>query len=461
MKGIPQTWSTMSFEEGIETISDLGLRVEQREYLAEGLLPVIDQGINFIGGYTNDLSKRYRGPLPVIAFGDHTRRIKYVDFDFAVGAQGVKLLKARDCWVPKYLAYLLSVLPIPDRGYGRHYQFLRKLVLPLPPLNEQVRILGEAEKHLSLIDVGQRSLTKALANLNRYRASILKAACEGRLVTTEAELARAQGQATVLKAACEGRLIHLEDKQVNSQGLQEGWFWSTLEKITSPDRRCAYGVLQPGPHIDGGVPLIRVGDIADGTVLHKDMKRISPSIASQYPRTKLHGGEVLITLVGAIGRTAVVPTGLSGANVARAVGVIPVAEWVDPHWVEIWLRSPQSQAEIIPKAHEVARKTLNLEDVRATRIAIPPIPEQHRIVAEVSRLTSLINIQASVLQTTLQRANRLIAAILDNAFRGELVAQDPKDEPASVLLERIRQAQKADSNTRPRKRRRDRKPLGT
>jgi type I restriction enzyme, S subunit len=80
---------------------------------------------------------------------------------------------------------------------------------------------------------------------------------------------------------------------------------------------------------------------------------------------------LLITLVGAIGRTAVAPAELAGANTARAVGVVPLTKLANSNWVELWFRNPAKQTEMIGKAHEVARKTLNLEDVWSAGVAIP------------------------------------------------------------------------------------------
>jgi type I restriction enzyme S subunit len=108
--------------------------------------------------------------------------------------------------------------------------------------------------------------------------------------------------------------------------------------------------------VDGGTPLVRVGDIGDGLVALQKLKRIAPEIAAQFSRTFLRGGEVLISLVGTIGRTAVAPDALAGANVARAIGVIPVSGSADPRWVEHWFRSPVQRATMESKAHEVARK---------------------------------------------------------------------------------------------------------
>src|SRR4029077_1460516 len=100
----------------------------------------------------------------------------------------------RECWLPKYFAYLLPTLPIQDRGYSRHYQFVRKLRFPLAPLEQQRCIVAEIEKQFTRLDAGVASLKRVQASLRRYRASVLKAACEGKLVPTEAEVARWEGR---------------------------------------------------------------------------------------------------------------------------------------------------------------------------------------------------------------------------------------------------------------------------
>ncbi len=168
------------------------------------------------------------------------------------------------------------------------------------------------------------------------------------------------------------------------------------------------------------------------------MKRIATDIAAKYPRTRLSGGEMLITLVGTIGRTALVPDTLSGANTARAVGVVPLTEDVAASWIEMRFRNPAKTQEIINKAHEVARKALNLEDVRTATVAIPPLAEQEEIVAEVERRLSVAEGVEAQVEAGLKRAARLRQAILKRAFEGRLVPQDPADEPAETLLERIR-----------------------
>ena len=309
--------------------------------------------------------------------------------------------------------------------------------LPLPPLAEQLQIVAEIEKQFTRLDAGVAALRRVQANLKRYRAAVLKAACEGRLVPTEAELSRARqqnnrfetGEALLARILTQRRKDWMGRREykdpaapraANLPLLPDGWTWATAEQLNLAHRPCAYGVLQPGEDIPDGVPFVRVGDINNGTVEVTSLKRISGAIAAQYPRTKLRGGELAITLVGAIGRTAIIPEGLAGGNTARAVGIVPLTKLVNAHWVELWFRNPGKQAEMDSKSHEVARKTLNLEDVRAACVAIPPFDEQTRIVAEVERRLSVIDELDAAVSANLQRATRLRQSILQRAFTGAL-----------------------------------------
>jgi type I restriction enzyme, S subunit len=261
--------------------------------------------------------------------------------------------------------------------------------IPLPPPDGQRQVVAEVEARLSLLDASVADLHRVQANLKRYRACVLKAACEGRLVPTEAELARQEGREFETGEQLLQRVLSERREKLAASGkhkeaalpsttafapLPEGWAWSSVEQINLAARPCAYGVLQPGNDLPDGVRLVRVGDINDGQVDTENLKCIDPTIAAAYPRTKLSGGEVLITLVGAIGRTAIVPKSLEGANTARAVGVIPLSPLLSARWVELWFRNPATVARMTAASHEVARKTLNLEDVRSAAVPSHPSP---------------------------------------------------------------------------------------
>ena len=118
------------------------IKTPQNEFLRKGEIPVVDQGQKLVAGYVNDRARVCNARPPVIVFGDHTRAIKYVDFEFAMGADGTKVLIPKLEADTKFLYYALRAINIPSAGYSRHYKFLKETEIPLPPLAEQKRIAG-------------------------------------------------------------------------------------------------------------------------------------------------------------------------------------------------------------------------------------------------------------------------------------------------------------------------------
>lgn len=133
----------------------------RRDYLGAGVLPVVDQGASLIGGYTNDESAAYTGPLPVVVFGDHTRILKYVDFPFAIGADGTKVLAPIGDFEPRYLYYYLLTQRIPSRGYSRHFRLLRETSIRWVPRPEQLHIVGILDQAKRLSDLRAKANAKA------------------------------------------------------------------------------------------------------------------------------------------------------------------------------------------------------------------------------------------------------------------------------------------------------------
>lgn len=303
----------------------------------------------------------------------------------------------------------------------------RKLPIPLAPLPEQRRIVEAIELQLGRLDTAVSRLQAAKAKLKRYKQAVLNAAVEGRLTEEWREKNPTLSDGHVVLAQIRKRHAAIKKPPLSmaasdwAERVPYAWPLASIDEVLANGRKCAYGVLQPGDHVDGGVPLVRVGDIEGGKLYGTALKHIAPAIASKYPRTKLQGGEVLISLVGAVGRTAIAPMELAGANTARAVGVIPVASELMPEWVELWLRNPGMIAELNGKSHEVARKTLNLEDVRKAPIAIPSRDEQREIIRLFRTEEVVLDETETTLDAQLQQAMRLRQAVLKRAFEGKLV----------------------------------------
>jgi type I restriction enzyme S subunit len=378
----------------------------------------------------------YDGSIPALTFDSHVTLVRPASI------------------LPAYLGYLVETTRVQSLVTDGHVgstnqqelprSFVEDLLVPLPPLPEQCRIAAKVDQLFAEIAEGEAALAAARNGLDSFRRALLKAAVTGELTkdwraanpvseTGHDLLARitkdrsARGRARRSSNAASSDLPEPPE-------LPEGWAWTTLEILGDPTRSAAYGVLQPGPDCTDGIPMVRVQDINSGAVALGRIKRISQAVESGYKRTRLQGGEVLITLVGSIGRTAVAPPELKGANTARAVGVVPLSPMIDPRWVEIWLRSPAKQNELVSQAHEVARKTLNLEEVRRATVAIPPPAESAEILCRVSAALAAHADTLTMLDAEAADAARLKQSILKAAFEGHLVPQDPADEPASALL---------------------------
>ncbi len=136
---IPKHWEVVRLGEVIKYYTP-SKKLKQSDYKAFGKFPVIDQGQKYIAGFYDDETMVFNKDLPVILFGDHTRTIKYVDFPFICGADGLKIIVPKENFHRKYFYYALSNLNIPSRGYNRHFTILREKLIPLPPLEEQQKI---------------------------------------------------------------------------------------------------------------------------------------------------------------------------------------------------------------------------------------------------------------------------------------------------------------------------------
>ena len=148
---IPESWEWTTLDFVSYSVGSRANQVQSKEILKEGYYPVVSQGISLVDGYVNEGSKVIKD-LPVILFGDHTRNVKYIDFPFVIGADGTKLHKAIGVY-PQFLFLwmLYAANSLRDRGYARHYSLLRNTYIPLPPYNEQIRIVKKYDTALASI----------------------------------------------------------------------------------------------------------------------------------------------------------------------------------------------------------------------------------------------------------------------------------------------------------------------
>ena len=361
---------------------------------------------------------------------------------------------------------------------------LSAIKLPLAPLAEQQRIVDEIEKQFSRLDAAVQILQRVERDLGRLYASTLKAAVEGRLMPTEAELARTEGRDyesadVLLERILQERRATWESDQIAKMKEQgkvvkddkwkdkysdpvrpefddqpatpEGWVVATLEQITSAVRSIRYGILMPKENVGEGVLYVKVKDMKGDKIDLASLHRTTPEIAASYSRASLKAGDLLLAIRGTYGRVAEVPPELEGGNITQDTARLAVSEQMNAQYVALFLRSLGAQNYFKRVARGVAVKGVNIADVRLTPVFVPPHAEQKRIVDEVDRRISVIDELKALVTNALRRGSVARKKILLEAFAGDLVSQDPNDEPAEKLLQRIR-FEKADRQRAPSRR---------
>lgn len=185
------------------------------------------------------------------------------------------------------------------------------------------------------------------------------------------------------------------------------WKSVVLEDLVDPNRGISYGIVQPGTPTSGGIPIVRVRDVRDGRIETESPLRVSQTIEASYSRTRLKGGELLLTLVGTVGEAAVVPDSLAGWNTARAVAVIPVRKEIGSYWVQLALRSPNVRQIIDSRLNTTVQATLNLRDVAQLPIILPPDAERTAISHIVGTFDDKIDLNRRMNETLEEMARAL------------------------------------------------------
>ena len=405
---IPPHWKQIDFEDAFENISLSRLKVPQKEYLSSGTIPIIDQGANLIGGYTNDASKSIQSTRALIVFGDHTKCFKLVGFRFAPGADGVKVLKPITI-DERFAYYACKALRLPDRGYSRHYAFLKKSKIPLAPQNEQHRIVAKIEELFSELAKGVESLKTVREQLNVYRQAVLKHAFEGKLTAQWRE----ENSATPWTQTTLG---------------------SQLSFLTSGSRGWAKFYAEHGDKF------IRAQNLKYDRLDLADMAFVDLPDKSEGMRTRVQIGDLLITITGAnVTKTAFVTSDIGTAYVSQHVALARPVEGSNTEFLYWYLVSEAAgRKQLTASAYGAGKPGLNLENIRSVDIPLPSAEEQTEIVSRINTILSIERSVSAQIDIQLARSDALRQSILKKAFSGQLVAQDPHDELASVLLDRIR-----------------------
>jgi type I restriction enzyme S subunit len=328
---------------------------------------------------------------------------------------------------------------------------LATICFPIPPANEQKRIVAKIEELFTRLDKGVEALEKIKKELKRYRQSVLKSAFEGRLTEQWRKenkdrlepasklLERISKERTCLpKGAGKGKAKKLPplDKSGLSE-LPEGWEWARVAEIgeavtgTTPSKKKT-------EYYGSDFPFYKPTDLNEGYYVKSSADGLSKMGLEQA--RLLPEKSVLVTCIGAtIGKTGFIRT--AGASNQQINAIIP-ENGLSPEYIYFCCISTNFQKTILDNASATTLPILNKGKFEFLALPVPPYEEQQQIVAEIDRHFSIADEVEQTIEKSLKESGRLRQSILKKAFEGKLVPQDPNDEPAEKLLERIK-AEKA------------------
>lgn len=369
-----------------------------------------------------------------------------------------RIILQSEIYHPKLLdyalpGYLKAIHDVTSSVTVKHLssKSIKEIPLPLPPFEVQTRIVAEIEKQFSRLDEAVANLKRVKANLKRYKAAVLKFAVEGKLteewrkqhpVIEPADKLLERILAERRKAAGKGK--YKEPVGPDTSGLPElpaGWVWASADQLA--DKITDGEHLSPNT-IDAGIPLLSAKDVRGFGVLFDDASFVSAEDAGRFrARCNPELGDILIVSRGAtIGRSCIV-------NVVRlfclmgSVILVKVQNQISSQFLLANLKATSSVKRLQGVSGSTAQQAIYIRDIRSLPVPLSSLAEQHQIVAEVERRLSIVAGAEAQVDADLRRADRLRQAILKQAFSGQLVPQGPNDEPASVLLERLRAKQPA------------------
>lgn len=404
---LPENWCWLKLVESFDNHTDSKKKIKQKDYLVKGKLAVVDQGQELIGGYTNDVEKSYSGALPIVIFGDHTRCIKFVDFPFAQGADGVKVLRPKPFYLPKAFYYALQSVNIPNLGYRRHFPLFNKFSIPLPPFAEQQRIVDRIESLFAKLDEAKEKAQAVVDSFETRKAAILHKAFTGELTA--------------------------KWREEHGVGM-ESWEKKSVGELCISLK---YGTAKKSD-ASGNVVVLRMGNLQQGEIDWSDLAYSNdPDDIEKY---KLYPGDVLFNRTNSaalVGKTAI----YRGEHPAIYAGYLIKLDYDHNKIIGDYLNYALNTLDAKKYCNSVKTDGVNQSNINAKKIGaysfnVPSIPEQEKIVSVIQKLLSKEQQAKEAAEAVLDQIDLMKKSILACAFRGELGTNDPSEESAVELLKR-------------------------
>lgn len=394
---IPSNWCWIRLLESFVNKTDSKKKIKQKDYLEEGNYPIVDQGRDLIGGYTNDDKLIIYIKKPIIVFGDHTRCIKYINFDFVQGADGTKILEPKKIFLEKYFYYAFKNINIPSLGYRRHYPMFNKLKIQIAPINEQQRIVNRIESLFVKLDRAKELIENTLAQFEQNKMAILHKAFTGELTVK-----------------------WRKENNINEKNFFNKVKLKNVIKLIS-GRDVSVSLCNDKSI---GIPyILGASNIKDNKFFIERWIE-NPVVVSEK-------NDILLSVKGTIGKLYLQKE--EKINISRQIMALRALNELNTHYLYYFLLR---ECERLKFEGNGLIPGISRKDILDLNILLPTLEEQQEIVNILDRLLAKYN-KIKNLEQQLEKIELLKKAILAKAFRGELGTNNPDEESAENLLKEI------------------------
>ncbi len=376
----------LNFEECIEKIT-YGKKIKKTDYLENGMFPIVSQEAGLINGYWNEENDIYKVTKPIIIFGDHTRVFKYIDFDFVLGSDGTKILMPKEFIDTKFFYYFLLANPIRSVGYSRHYRFIKKLKLIVPPLSTQHEIV----KKLDVFFEEVNKVSNAIKGIIKNSESLF--------------------------------LSYLADI-IEKSG--DDWVESNLGNLTT---KIGSGATPRGgneSYKKSGVSLIRSMNVYDKGFLYDKLAFIDDDQARGLENVNIQEEDILLNITGgSVARCCIVPSNVLPARVNQHVSILRAKKnIIYPELLHLILISPFHKRKLLDVGESggATRQAITKTQIQDYVISFPKdLSAQEKLIKKISDIREETTKMKKTYELKMNSVNLFKHSSLQQIFNSSLV----------------------------------------
>lgn len=376
-------WEIKSFEDCIEKVC-YSNKIKKNRFKESGNFPIISQEVDFINGYWDKEEDLFKLRKPVVIFGDHTKIFKFVDFNFVIGADGIKILETNNQIDPKYFYYYLQSVKLKDLGYARHYRLLKEKKIKFPSvLSEQKRIVSVLEKAFDAIEKAKANAEENLENSKEIFES------------------------------------YLNNIFVNKG---EDWEEKRLAEVVDFERGLTYSKKDEVDFSENIVLRANNVDLFTRKLDFTELKYIDPKIKIPENKKLKKGSLIICTASGSkrhLGKVALIDADYDYAF-GGFMGLITPKKEINSDFIFYLLVSDIYREFIDGLSDGVNINNLKFSDLGSFLIPLPPQHQQRLIAQELKNLSTQTQSLEKIYQKKLKYLEEMKKSLLHKAFKGEL-----------------------------------------